>query len=171
LDDGKATYNRLRSIVSKHDVRNLILNVAMMQLICSFEERSSALQKYRSKKQTAVTAVRLELETEGFVYQKWGGSQRCKRGDWLVNNQGDVYTVDGETFDRTYRMVSPGVYEKTAPVWAEKTNEAGSIQTQEGATAYEAGDYLVFNDSAGKDGYAMKGDIFHSLYEPLENFG
>ena len=75
-----------------------------------------------------------------------GCTQRCKRGDWLVNNQGDVYTVDSETFDRTYGLVSPGVYEKNAPVWAEQATKSGTIQTKEGATAYNAGDYLVFNN-------------------------
>jgi len=123
------------------------------------------LREYRRKKSALITAVRLDLDTEGFVYRKWGGTQRCKRGDWVVNNQGDVYTVDGETFDRTYRMVSPGVYVKNAPVWAQQAEESGTIQTKEGSTAYEAGDYLVFNDPDGKDGYAMPKEEFHSLYE------
>ena len=126
------------------------------------------MQEYRRKKRTSVTAVQLDLDTEGFVYQKWGGTQRCKRGDWVLNNQGDVYTVDSESFDRTYRLISPGVYEKNAPVWAEKAAEPGAIQTKEGATTYEAGDYLVFNDPTGNDGYAVKGSTFHSLYEPSE---
>jgi hypothetical protein len=126
------------------------------------------LQQYRKKKQTSVTGVQLDLDTKGFEYQKWGSTQRCKRGDWLVNNQGDVYTVDRETFDRTYGQVSPGVYEKSAPVWAEKADKPGAIQTKEGSTAYEAGDYLVYNDPAGKDGYAVKSTTFQSLYEPFE---
>jgi hypothetical protein len=126
------------------------------------------LQEYRRKKRTSVTAVRLDLDTEGFTYRKWGGAQRCKRGDWLVNNQGDVYTVDGETFDRTYRMVSPGVYEKDAPVWAERAETSGAIETKEGSTSYKAGDYRVFNDPDGKDGYAMTSATFDSLYEPCE---
>ena len=127
------------------------------------------MQKYRKKKQTPVTAIQLDLDFQGFEYQKWGGTQRCKRGDWLVNNQGDVYTVDGETFDRTYRQVSPGVYEKIAPVWAQKVDKAGAIQTKEGSTAYNAGDYLVYNDPARKDGYAVESKIFHAMYEPYEN--
>ena len=124
------------------------------------------MQEYRRKKRTSVIAVRLDLDTEGFTYQKWGGTQRCKRGDWLLSNQGDVYTVDGETFARTYRQVSAGVYEKDAPVWAEQASESGTIQTKEGSTAYKAGDYLVFNDPDGHDGYAMSRETFHSLYEP-----
>ena len=70
------------------------------------------MEQYRTKQQTSVVAVQLDLDTPGFVYQKWGGIQRCKRGDWLVDNQGDVYTVDNDTFTRTYRQVSPGVFEK-----------------------------------------------------------
>lgn len=126
------------------------------------------MQQYRKRKQTSVTAVQFDLDTEGFEYKKWGGVQRCKHGDWLVNNQGDVYTIDAETFQATYRQVSPGVYEKSAPVWAEQADREGVIQTKEGSTAYEAGDYLVYNDPARKDGYAVKNNAFHSMYEPFE---
>jgi hypothetical protein len=126
------------------------------------------VQKYTKRKTTSVIAVQLNLETNGFEYKKWGGQQRCKSGDWLVNNQGDVYTIDRETFARTYSQLTPGLYEKIAPVWAEKAGKAGSIQTKEGSTAYEAGDYLVFNEPGGKDGYAVKPDTFNSLYEPSE---
>jgi hypothetical protein len=84
-----------------------------------------------------------------------------------VNNQGDVYTVDADTFEATYQEVSPGRYKKSAPVWAEQADKAGVIQTKEGSTAYD-GDYLVYNDLARKDGYAVKGTTFHSMYEPFE---
>ena len=123
------------------------------------------LQEYKRKERTSVTAVQLNLDTEGFVYQKWGGQQRCKRGDWLVNNKDDVYTVDRETFERTYRMVSLGVYEKGTPIWAEETDKSGTIRTKEGSTDYSAGDYLVSNDREGHDRYAISREKFHSLYE------
>jgi hypothetical protein len=55
-----------------------------------------------------VTAVQLDVDAEGFEYKKWGGVQRCKRGDWLVSNEGDIYTIDNETFRTTYRQVAPG---------------------------------------------------------------
>jgi hypothetical protein len=126
------------------------------------------LQQYRKRKRTSVTAVQLDLDTKGFEYKKWGGVQRCKQGDWLVNNQGDVYTIDAGTFQVTYRQLSPGVYEKSAPVWAEQADRGGVIQTKEGSTAYEVGDYLVYNDPGRKDGYAVKSAAFHSMYEPFE---
>jgi len=126
------------------------------------------VRQYRRKQRTFVTAVRLDLNTDGFTYFKWGGTQRCKQGDWIVGNQEDVYTIDRETFERTYQMVSPGLYEKVGPVWAEAAAEPGTIRTKEGATAYVAGDYLVFNDPDRKDGYAMKPETFHRLYESLE---
>lgn len=123
------------------------------------------MQEYRRKELTCVTAVRLDLDTEGFTYQKWGGTQRCKKGDWIINNKSDTYTIDAETFQRTYRIVSPGLYEKIGSVWAEAASEAGAIQTKEGSTAYSKGDYLVFNDPDRKDGYAMNPARFHELYE------
>jgi len=110
--------------------------------------------------------VRLDLDTDGFTYRKWGGQQRCKAGDWIVcNYDGDTYTIDAEVFARTYREAGKGVYEKTSTVWAVRADAAGVIPTKEGSTAYEAGDMLVFNDPDGTDGYAMSAAKFASLYE------
>jgi hypothetical protein len=128
-------------------------------------EELSTLRGFRKKKAAVVTAVRLDLETEGFVYRKWQGEQRCKAGDWVVDNQGDVYTIDAETFAATYREVAPGRYAKTAPVWAEVAKSQGVIQTKEGSTAFEAGDYLVYNGPNRKDGYAVGAEKFAVLYE------
>ena len=108
--------------------------------------------------------MQLDLDTDGFTYRKWGGEQACKRGDWLVNNGGDVYTVDAATFARTYVPVSLGVYRKATAVWAERATADGAIRTSEGATHYRAGDWLVFNSADGTDGYAMTDETFRRLY-------
>lgn len=126
----------------------------------------ATLRTYRRKSSATVIAVRLDLETDGFTYEKWGATQTCKPGDWLVNNAGDTYTVDGETFARTYSRVSDGIYEKVIEVWAERADDAGVIQTKEGATQYHAGDMLVYNGANRTDGYAMAADKFALLYEP-----
>lgn len=128
-----------------------------------------AKTKYRNKPSNYITAVRLDLETDGFTYRKWGATQTCKRGDWLVNKQGDTYTVDAESFAATYCEVSPGVYIKSTPVWAVIVDKAGSIKTLEGETRYQPGDYLVYNDEAGIDGYAVSRDKFEAMYEAVEN--
>ena len=121
--------------------------------------------RYRRKPSAFVTAVRLDLETAGLLYRKWGGQQRAKRGDLLVDNNGDVYTVDADVFARTYRALSPGVYLKTTPVWAEVAEASGSIATKEGRTHYEKGEYVVFNDEHSGDGYAVSRSKFESMYE------
>jgi hypothetical protein len=123
-------------------------------------------RKYRKNATQFVVAVQLDLTTDGFSYEKWGGTQTCKAGDWLVNNGGDVYTVDQDTFARTYRSTSPGLYVKTTPVWAEVAELAGKIQTKEGVTHYDAGAYIVFNEEDGGDGYAVEADSFEQMYEP-----
>jgi hypothetical protein len=115
-----------------------------------------------------VTAVQLAIDTNAFTYMKWGGVQTCKPGDWIVDNDGDIYTVDRETFERTYRRVSPGRYVKVAPVWAEVADCAGSVRTKEGVTHYEAGDYLVFNEEQGGDAYAVSAVKFEAMYERAE---
>jgi hypothetical protein len=123
-------------------------------------------RRYRKKADHPVVAVRLDLDTEGFAYRKWGAVQHCKRGDWIVTNEGETYTVDGEVFARTYRQVGPGLYRKVTPVWAEVASRDGSIATLEGVSHYRAGDYLVYNDESGQDGWCMDAERFESLYEP-----
>jgi hypothetical protein len=120
--------------------------------------------KYRRKSGQFVVAVRLDLDTNGLSYHKWGGRQRAKRGDWLVDNNGEVYTVDGKVFARTYRRIRPGCYVKKTPVWAEVAAEAGSMKTKEGASRYRKGDYLVYNHRNGRDGYCMSPATFKARY-------
>lgn len=123
---------------------------------------------YRKRADQLVTAVRLNLDTSGFEYRKWGSLQRCKAGDWIVENGGEVYTVDAESFSRTYVEVGPGRYFKAGRVWAERAKSGGEIRTKEGQTHYSAGDYLVFNDQDGSDGYSMPAERFLTLYEEMD---
>jgi hypothetical protein len=113
-----------------------------------------------------VVAVRLALDTDGLVYRKWGSEQRAKTGDWIVDNDGDVYTVDADVFARTYSQIGPGTYVKTTPVWAQQATQAGSVRTKEGTTSYHAGDYLVSNTHDGGDQYAIGAAKFAMLYTP-----
>ena len=103
-------------------------------------------RRYRKKADQFVVAVQLDLDTDGFIYRKWGAEQRCQKGDWVVDNDGDHYTVDGDVFARTYRKLSPGIYVKTTPIWAEVASESGQVLTKEGASHYQARDYLVSNN-------------------------
>ena len=109
--------------------------------------------------------VQLNLETDGFVYQKWGAEQRCQRGDWLVDNNGDIYTVDGEVFSRTNRQLNPGVYVKATAIWAEVADQPGAVDTKEGRSHYQAGDYLVSNNEEGTDAYCISAEKFEAMYE------
>lgn len=122
-------------------------------------------QRYRKKAHAHVIAVQLSLETEGFTYHKWGAEQRCKQDDWLVNNEGETYTVDAESFAKSYRMTTPGIYTKSTAVWAEKTVRAGIVPTKEGESHYSRGDYIVSNDEEGSDRYCMPAARFEAKYE------
>jgi hypothetical protein len=126
----------------------------------------SERQKYVKRPDQKIHAVQLDLETDGFTYRKWGAEQRCKRGDWLVNNDGEAYTVDRESFARTYRHVGDGAYLKITPIWAKRVDAAGAVTTKEGTTHYERGDYLVFNQEDGGDPYAISKAKFERMYEP-----
>lgn len=127
-------------------------------------------RKYTKRADKPVVAVRLDLDTEGFTYHKWGETQRCKPGDWLVDNGGDVYSVDADTFGRTYARSGPaGHFVKVTPVWAEVATTSGVVETKEGKTRYEAGDYLVYNEADGGDAYAVTAETFESLYDEVED--
>ena len=126
-------------------------------------------RRYRKKPDQFVIAVPLNLDFEGFRYQKWGAEQQAKPGDWLVNNNGEIYTVDHDSFVRSYQEIKPGQYLKVTPVWAELAAQAGQIKTKEGVSQYQAGDYLVWNEPEGQDGYCISAARFETLYEPDEN--
>ena len=115
-----------------------------------------------------MTAVRLELDTDGFTYRKWGGVQTCNSGDWLVDNAGDICAIDGDLFAETYSETSPGRYTKAGDVWARQATSGGSIRTLEGRTNYEAGAYLVYNKKDSEYGYAVTEDKFNELFESAD---
>ena len=109
-------------------------------------------------------AVRLESDGDGLVYRKWRDEQRAKPGDWVVDSDGDVYTVDADVFARTYRRVGADTFVKITPVWAEQAPTGGVVTTKEGASHYQAGDYIVSNDRDGEDRYVIGAQKFESLY-------
>ncbi len=124
--------------------------------------------RYRKKAGQAVIAIQLDLDTNGFSYQKWGAEQCCKQGDWLVNNNGDIYTIDQKVFTNTYRQINLGAYVKTTSVWAEVAEKEGSVKTKEGESHYKAGDYLVFNNEDGTDAYCISSEKFEAMYDLSE---
>ncbi len=126
------------------------------------------LKRYRKRPGRPVVAVRLALDTEGLRYRKWGGLQHAKAGDWLVDNDGDVYTVDADSFAATYQAVAPGQYVKVAPVWARLADTAGAVPTKEGLSHYRAGDVIVANRPDGGDAWCMTAGQFEALYEPFD---
>jgi hypothetical protein len=134
----------------------------------SVQAANMKLRKYKKRVPESVTAVQLNLRIEAFRYKKWGHVQRCKSGDWLVDNDGDIYTVERKTFGRTYRRVKRGQYVKSAPVWATVATTAGRVSTKEGTTRYKPGDYLVYNNSNRRDGYAMGRRKFERMYKPTD---
>ena len=125
--------------------------------------------QYRKKANQFIIAVQLDLETDGFLYQKWGAEQKAKAGDWLAKNGDDTYTIDQDVFEKTYRQTDAGRYVKTTPIWAEKVTDEGSVDTKEGTSHYKAGDYLVSNNEDGTDSYCISADKFNEMYEAINN--
>lgn len=123
------------------------------------------MKKYRKRPEFLITAVQLKLDTNGLQYRKWGDIQNAQANDWLVEANGNVYTIEEEVFARTYRQASPGRYEKVAPVFAVQADQDGSIATLEGRTHYTVGDYLVYENPDQQEGaYAIKRLDFEKMY-------
>jgi hypothetical protein len=129
------------------------------------DENMGNRRRYNRRAEFIVVAVQLDLDTAGFTYKKWGAEQRCKPGDWIIDNRGDIYTVDREVFEKTYREVEPGRYVKLATIWAEVADRSGMIETKEGVSYYKEGDYLVSNNENGTDAYCLSAEKFESMYE------
>lgn len=128
---------------------------------------SNSCKRYRSKPGITVTAIQIKLKTEGIRYEKWGAIQLARTNDWLVENDGECYTVAADSFSRTYQPVADGRYVKISQVWAYQATESGRIDTLEGSSGYESGDYIVFNNPDDPaDVYAVAKTRFESHYIP-----
>jgi len=126
------------------------------------------MAKYQSK---PVPTVALQLIDIGVTYEKWGGVQEAKPGDWVMNKGGETFTCDGKVFANTYRPLTdengeviPHTYFKHAVIEAEQATGDGVIKTLEGESAYVAGDYIVTNPDS--DQYPIERSKFEGLYEP-----
>ena len=123
-----------------------------------------SLKRYRKQQCESVFALPLTLHKATLRFHKWGNEQVAKEGDWLVSNDGELYTVDGDSFAKTYEPVGPCRYRKTGSVWAELADADGVMLTKEGSSAYRKGDYLVFNEPDRGDGYPVAKNRFEQQY-------
>lgn len=121
------------------------------------------MKKYNTIYQPCV-AIKMTLAMMPLVYTAWGGTQVGKPGDWLVSKNGEVYTVDAESFERAYKNISLGVYAKSFTIWAKVAEDDGFIPTKEGQSAFKKGDYLCFNGEFGVDGWPIPAAKFKTLY-------
>jgi hypothetical protein len=126
------------------------------KIVCDLEKRAIVLS----------SPFWLDLDTAGFTYRKWGVEQSCKPGDWAVDNEGDIHTIDRDVFAKTHRRVGPGRYVKITPVWAQVAATAGVVETKEGSSHYQKGDCQVYMHPDGTDAYCVRVDKFESMDEP-----
>lgn len=84
-------------------------------------------------------AIQLQSGTTGFSYHKWVTSQSCKPGDWIVKNAFDMYTVDENSFSRSYRAASLSCHRIFSPVRASMVGLGCTNESKEGFTQCQAG--------------------------------
>lgn len=86
-------------------------------------------------------------------------------GDWLVETDGERWTVDGEVFQRTYEHLEADVYRKVTPVLAAKLAHPDSVESREGVVNAERGDLLVCNITG--ECWSVPACRFFQRYAPL----
>lgn len=111
--------------------------------------------------------IRLDLEAGGIAYRKWDSEQWGKRGDWLINDDGDTYTVSAENFANDYELSESGLYRNTAKVWAEEATGSGFVEIRGGTAPFVEGNMLVFSDPDRKEGQVFFYNKFNRLYRPV----
>ena len=106
-------------------------------------------------------AIQLDI---ALSYEKWGGPQSAKIGDWLLSKAGETYTCEAVVFASTYRPLAcrEGWFYKRAEIDAEVALVSGTIKTIEGESSYEAGDFIITNP--GGDQYCIGQAEFGELY-------
>lgn len=45
----------------------------------------------------------IQLTDISISYEKWGGIQQAKKGDWLLSKNGEQYTCEETIFAKTYK--------------------------------------------------------------------
>lgn len=106
--------------------------------------------------------------------QEWkstnGDTLNGAAGDWkLTGPDGSTWTVKPDIFAKTYGEVSPGVYAKTAIARAMKLNQPYTVQSLEGPSSGNTGDYLVIGPN--NEFYIVNGAKFEGMYSPLKTQG
>ena len=93
--------------------------------------------------------VKAQKLTDTFQWQSTDGNNLVgEKGDYLIESDGNRWTVQPEIFEKTYSENSDGTFTKTAQVIAVKVNAALTINTLEGESVVHEGDYLLCGESA-----------------------
>lgn len=124
----------------------------------------SAYRRYKRKGNEVVIAIQLDLDTEGFSYQKQGAERRCNAQDWLLSDRSGTYAVDDSTFARAFEEIGVGQYTMVGIVRAKVSDSAGHIRVGQRKVPHEPGDYLVWDESTQSIGYAVPKDWFEASY-------
>lgn len=115
--------------------------------------------KYRKKLEIRA----IKLHDISVTYEKWGGTQVGKLGDWLIESGDECYTCDADVFAETYAAAErDGYYYKTGTIDAEVQTTSGVIVTLEGESEYSVGDFIATNP--GGDQYVISKEVFEATY-------
>lgn len=111
-----------------------------------------------------VTATRLD---ERKIWRTATGSNlTAQPGDWLLCDGNDNWTVAADVFRATYRNLGGDQYAKFTIVRARQLSSRTTINTLEGPSLAEPGDWLVGNP--GGDAWPVPRADFGRRYEKVE---
>lgn len=109
-----------------------------------------------------VTGIQLRMP---ITYELWGDTQKAKAGDWLVEKGTDTYTIEEQEFSGSYSPVSGTIarYYKSEHIEAVEARVGGWVDTLEGRSCFEAGDFIACSPT-GKT-WCLKAKKLFDYYE------
>ena len=95
-----------------------------------------------------------------------GSVLRGQPGDWVLFDGDDEWTITDEAFTASYHQRPDGDWEKRSTIRAVQLDGAVEVDTPEGASRAEAGDWLA--TSLGAGAWPIAANAFTRRYVPTE---
>jgi hypothetical protein len=129
-------------------------------------EITALLEHAATYEPTAVVRARRLPEGATWLTDR-GAPMQAEAGDWeLTDDSGGRWTVQPETFARSYRRLLDGRYAKVERVNAVQLTSELQVPTAEGVSPARAGDWLL-RDADGAV-WPVPDETFRARYRPVD---
>lgn len=125
--------------------------------------------RWRRARKTQICGAEQITDAPVTIRTIWGAELTGKVGDYIVwdeLNTADQWIVAGAVFTSTYLQFEPRRFEKISTTEVQEIAEPVSVESAEGTTDGEAGDYLA--RGSGGEIWLIPGGFFRKAYQFIE---